>query len=326
MSTSAVWFEATNLVIETGATRLSAPSIAVATPYVALLDRAAALLPLLLQPKRWTSGHVTLAGRPLTELLASGHAGYAPLELPGDERLGAVLETSAELVGAGRRDVARAAALVGLGDALSVPLTRLTRVQMRLGGLAHALMTEPRFLLLDDLLVDLEPHEADRVELALDAALGQSPLDPAARGQSASSRSMATQRLALFGCHSRSRRSLARLYSHRARKEAVTVLTAARTLTRTGAPSPDAGSDAVLDYLIGTASVGSLAAASAYLELGPGEVTTFARRAAERGLTAIPLPGGHRVQVARADQERAIELVDALGLSVVAVEEAHFVP
>lgn len=313
MSTSEAWFEATDLVITLGATRLSAPHLGVTTTHAALIDRAAELLPLLLQPGRWTSGRVTLGGRPLAELLASGEAGYAPLHLPGDQRLFEVLETSAKLCGAQRRDVQRAAARVGLGDALGQRLSRLSRVELRLGCLAHALTTEPRFLLLEDLLVDLQPHEADRLELALDRAL-----DHTERGA----------QLLLFACHSRSKRSLERLRSLRVRKQAVTVVTAkqpppgAQRATSVGG-TPAAG-DAFNDYVLSTSPFGSLSPKSVYLTLGAGEAFAFAQQARERGLPTAPLPGGHMVLVARADQERAVELAEALGARVVAVEEAHF--
>lgn len=307
------WFEATNLVVTTGSARLTAPSISVATAHLALLDRAAELLPLLPKPARWMSGRVTLGERPLSELLASGEAGYAPAELPGDERLGAVLETSATLIGASRADALGSAARLGLGHALRTRLSRLSRVDLRLGGLAHALTTRPRFLLLEDLLVDLEPHEADRVELGLDAALCPDGAGP--------------PRAVLFACHSRSKRSFARLRSLRARREDLTVLTAKGECARANELETFAGPAATgspADYLIRSAPLGAITAKSVYIEFGAGEAPTFARHAAERGLAAAPLPGGHLVLVGSADQERALELAKALGLGVARIEEAHF--
>ena len=138
-----------------------------------LLGDAGELLECLLDPGRLERGTLSLLGRTPSEALSDSEAAIAPrfLPVPPSLSLKDALGLSARLVGEGKRAVETVLSTVQLTALSRRKVGELTGLQMRLAGLAHALLANPRLLLLDDPYRGLDAAGAEMLELLIEAEL-----------------------------------------------------------------------------------------------------------------------------------------------------------
>lgn len=143
-------------------------SLRIEGPHALLVGEVEPLLGPLFRRARVLSGSFSLGGRAL-EQIDPATVGLAPLEppLPLQRTPLDYVTWSARLAGHDQRTAeslaARLCGEVRLGAWTTRPLGQLHAAYRRLTLLAHALVTEPAFLILEAPLAGLEPQAADYV-------------------------------------------------------------------------------------------------------------------------------------------------------------------
>ncbi len=150
-----------------GATRKS--EVRVPRGPVLCTEDAAELIPALLLPVPAEGASLRLCGSNPQELLRSGQVGYIPRVLPAAQTLAvrSALRSSVALIGGERTLVDEALGRCGLEGLAKRRLGQLSTAEQRLVGIAHGWCGQPRVLLIEDLLSDLDDQEAGRVDAVL---------------------------------------------------------------------------------------------------------------------------------------------------------------
>lgn len=140
---------------------------------VCCFGKAAALVDAMVRGHRLEAGEILCWGRPVSELLREGVAGFAPMELPAtpSAKLEKTLTLGARICGFGKKDVRVALERCHLAGHAGSRLRDLDPVGRRLAALAHALCGNPPLVIVQDPYLELEDADAEIVQQVLEDEL-----------------------------------------------------------------------------------------------------------------------------------------------------------